>query len=223
MDIFADYFPQRHPLTLLDLGSGTGRLTPALAKRFGGPVFGVEPSDKMRAVAEAALHTGVSYKAGSAEEIPLELGSVDGVLMFLSFHHVRDRKEAAHEIARVLKSDGALLLRGVFGDRLPDVWWAPFFPGWQDMQRSMFPTLKETCSVFEEVGLRQIAFTEVHECYASTPKEAVERLNLRGISGFDHYSEQALNEGFEKLNHAFDAGSLQVPLYGTSDLLVLSR
>ena len=34
---------------VLDLGSGTGRFTPALADTFGGPVNGVEPSAGMRA------------------------------------------------------------------------------------------------------------------------------------------------------------------------------
>ena len=44
--------PSRRSLAVLDLGSGTGRFTPALAEAFGGPVYGVEPLHKMRAVAE---------------------------------------------------------------------------------------------------------------------------------------------------------------------------
>jgi hypothetical protein len=41
--------PQR-PLAGLDVGSGTGRLTPALAQAFG-PVAGIEPSVRMRDIA----------------------------------------------------------------------------------------------------------------------------------------------------------------------------
>jgi ubiquinone/menaquinone biosynthesis C-methylase UbiE len=49
MSAFSRHLPARRPLTLLDLGSGTGRLTPALAAAFCGLVTGVEPSGKMLA------------------------------------------------------------------------------------------------------------------------------------------------------------------------------
>lgn len=72
MRVFAGHAPPARPLAVLDLGSGTGRFTPALAETFGGPVFGVEPSARMRAVAEeTAAHPAVSYLAGGAETIPL--------------------------------------------------------------------------------------------------------------------------------------------------------
>ena len=40
-------------INAIDLGSGTGRFTPALADTFGGPVYGVEPSARMRETAQA--------------------------------------------------------------------------------------------------------------------------------------------------------------------------
>ena len=67
---FVDRLPRRRPLHGLDLGSGTGRFTPALAAAFG-PVTGVEPAVAMRRIAGAAAHPGVSYLSGSAEAIPL--------------------------------------------------------------------------------------------------------------------------------------------------------
>src|SRR5579862_8534216 len=72
MQTFARRLPARRPLTVVDLGSGTGRFTPALAEAFGGPVYGVEPAAAMRRAAEAAAsHTRVSYLAGEAAAIPL--------------------------------------------------------------------------------------------------------------------------------------------------------
>src|SRR3569833_3974326 len=53
MDAFAQRAPARRPLTVIDLGSGAGRFTPALAETFGGPDYGVEPAAAMRAVAAA--------------------------------------------------------------------------------------------------------------------------------------------------------------------------
>ena len=53
MRVFARFAPQSRPLAVLDLGSGTGRFSAALAGEFGGPVHAVEPSAKMRGAAMA--------------------------------------------------------------------------------------------------------------------------------------------------------------------------
>src|SRR3982751_5510713 len=80
--------PQPRPLPVPSLGSGTARFAPALAETFGGPVYGVEPSQRMRAVAEEhAIRDAVTYLDGSAEKIPLPDASCDLVLLFLVLHH----------------------------------------------------------------------------------------------------------------------------------------
>ena len=85
MEAFARHVPETRPMSWLDLGSGIGRMTPSLATTFGGPVYGVEPSDKMRAQAIAhAGHPAVTYEAGSAEYIPLPDSSCDAALLFSS-------------------------------------------------------------------------------------------------------------------------------------------
>src|SRR4051794_27356201 len=64
MDVFARHAPTRRPLTVVDLGSGTGRFTPALAETFGGPTFGIEPAAAMRRAAETgSAHPQVTYLA----------------------------------------------------------------------------------------------------------------------------------------------------------------
>src|ERR1700726_836557 len=107
MEAFARHLPQTRPLVWLDLGSGTGRMTPALASAFGGPAHGVEPSDKMRTQALAhAGHPAVTYAAGSAEQIPLSDASCDAALLFFVWHHVVERRGAAQELRRVVKPGG---------------------------------------------------------------------------------------------------------------------
>src|SRR5580704_4294771 len=72
---FGAVLPERRPLAGLDVGSGTGRFTPALARAFG-PVTGVEPSVRMREIAQAqSRYPGVRYLAGSAEDMPVRSGS----------------------------------------------------------------------------------------------------------------------------------------------------
>jgi len=222
MDVFEDAAPARRPLAILDLGSGSGRFTPALAARFGGPVTGVEPSAAMRQIAEAqGVPPGVRYLAGGASAIPLDDASVDAVLMFLSFHHFPDRALAVREIARVLAPGGRVLLRGVFSDRPPGEWWNPFFPRLEEIGRQMFPTLGETIDLFAAVGLRSQGLVEVTERYSASEEQALERLRLKGISTFEHLTPAELADGFAALDRAVRAGDLHIPLTGRSDLLVL--
>src|SRR5215475_8608964 len=83
LDAFGAVLPERRPLAGLDVGSGTGRFTPALACAFG-PVTGVEPSARMREIAhEQSQDRAVRYLAGSAEDIPVPSGSADYALTFL--------------------------------------------------------------------------------------------------------------------------------------------
>lgn len=125
---FGALLPERRPLAGLDVGSGTGRFTPALARAFG-PVTGVEPSVRMREIAQAqSQHPGVRHLAGSAEDMPVPSGSADYAVMLQSWHHVQDKPRAARELARVLRSAGRLLLRSGFSDHMPRIWWLEHFP-----------------------------------------------------------------------------------------------
>jgi ubiquinone/menaquinone biosynthesis C-methylase UbiE len=222
MQAFARYLADDRPLTILDLGSGTGRFTPALANEFGGPVYGVEPSRRMREVAaKSSHHPAVTYLAGSAENIPLPDSSCDAILMFLSFHHVQDGDAAAPEIARILRPEGRILIRSAFSDRMPKVHWHRFFPRARAIEREMFPSLGEVEVLFSTVGLRRIALETIREQFASSLAESASRLRLRAISTFDHMTDAELAEGFAALDRAVAAETTPRPVSGLSDLLVL--
>lgn len=222
MSVFAEQLPPRRPLRMLDLGSGTGRFTPALARTFGGPAIGVEPSDGMRSVAEAAASApDVTYLAGEAAAIPLAGDAVDAALMFLSFHHVPDRAAAALEIARVLAPGGRVLMRGNFRDRMPPVWWTRFFPSAEAIELQVYPSIAEVTAAFAAAGLAPLGLVEVTENYSPTPQAAVARLKLRGISTFEHLDEAEIEAGFALLDREVASGAFVPPLTGRSDLLVL--
>lgn len=216
MEVFGRHLPSRRPLTGVDLGSGTGRFTPALADAFGGPIYGVEPATGMRRIAEAdSSHDRVAYLAGEASAIPLPTASVDFVLMFMSFHHVMDRVAAAREIARVLKPGGRLILRSTFRDRIPDHWWRGFFPGSWAVEEAMFPTEAETRAVFAAAGLPTVESVQMEIPFLGDFKSAVEQLRLRAVSTFEHMTEAELDEGFARLDAALAAGTLEnKPTFG---------
>jgi SAM-dependent methyltransferase len=90
---------------VLDLGAGTGKLTRLLVDR-GLDVVAVEPSDGMREELGRVL-PGTRALAGTAEQIPLDDGAVDAVVVGQAWHWI-DPERAVPEVARVLAPGGTL-------------------------------------------------------------------------------------------------------------------
>lgn len=91
--------------TVVDLGSGTGKFTRALAP-LGAARIAVEPVEGMRRVFAREVPE-VPVLAGTAEAIPLPDGFADAVVVAQAFHWFRP-KPALREIARVLRPGGGL-------------------------------------------------------------------------------------------------------------------
>jgi ubiquinone/menaquinone biosynthesis C-methylase UbiE len=221
--VFTKWAHARNPLTVLDLGSGTGRFTPILAETFGGPVYGVEPSERMRQVAEqTATHPNVRYLAGSAEAIPVPDQACDIVLMFLVFHHFIDRRAAVAEIRRVVRPGGRILIRSAFSDRMPDLLWYRFFPGARLLEEQVCPSLAEVTQLFEEAGMPVLGLDRVRETLAPSLAAYAQRLRWRAISTFERLAEEEIQRGFAALDRAVEAeGTTPRSIVEDSDLLVL--
>lgn len=224
---FTRHAPAVRPLTVLDLGSGTGRFTPPLAETFGGPVYGVEPSDGMReTAARDHAHPAVSYLAGRAEQLPLPDASVDLALIFFVFHHIADRPAAAAELARVLRPGGRLLLRSRFADRLA----APtarllyrYFPGLRSAEARMFPTFDDTLDAFTPAGFSLTAIDYVEYQITDSLAAYHDRLRHRAISTFTYLSEDELTAGFTALATDARHETHPSPVRETAQLLALTR
>jgi SAM-dependent methyltransferase len=223
MEAFARHLPDTRPLVWLDLGSGTGRVTPSLASAFGGPAYGVEPSEKMRAQALAhAGHPAVTYAAGSAEDIPIPDASCDAALLFFVWHHVSDREVAAQELRRVVKPGGRLFVQENLSDKIPDVWWFRVMPEWRDVDAAQFRSEAEVRGDFTDAGWTLVAREEITWLRSASLAEDWERLKLRAVSAFEHMGEEIVEGGFALIEAALpslDDG----PQYENSQLFVFER
>jgi SAM-dependent methyltransferase len=162
-----DLLPLEGDAAVLDLGAGTGKLTRVLAARYR-DVTAVEPLENMRAMLERVV-PGVNALPGSAERIPLDDGSVDGVFAAQAFHWF-ETAVALPEIARVLRPGGVFAIVWNEGDDdLPDPRPAEFLravkilhdaalrrwedePEWEDVLRG--------CGLFEDVHDRSFVTHE---------------------------------------------------------------
>lgn len=72
---------------IADIGSGTGILTGQLLEK-GGRVYGVEPNDDMRAIAETNLSNffGFTSVNGNADDTTIDDNSVDYITVAQAFH-----------------------------------------------------------------------------------------------------------------------------------------
>jgi ubiquinone/menaquinone biosynthesis C-methylase UbiE len=223
MDAVARHVGPERPLTVLDLGSGTGRFTPSLADRFGGPVYGVEPAGRMRQVAQSSnAHPSVTYLEGRAEQIPLPAAHVDLAFLFFVLHHFVDRAAAARELARVVRTGGVVCVRTQFSDRLRDVSWRRYFPRAFEIEKAMFPTFEQTVEMFVREGFEVAALDEVETELAPSLAALVERLRHRAISTFELLSEAEVDEGLAAMERAAAVAG-EEPVRELGDLLVLRR
>lgn len=103
---------------MLDVGSGAGHLSFALAPAFS-RVVALDPSPGMLAtVAQAAAARGltqVQAQRGSAESLPFADSTFDLVASRFSAHHWRFLETGLREMARVLRPQGYLLMIDTVG------------------------------------------------------------------------------------------------------------
>ncbi len=95
---------------ILDAGCGRGELVLRLARR-GMSVIGVDQSPEMLSEAERIVSSDgnsglVDLRLGSAEQLPLDDSSVDGVIAHMLLHHMSEPSMFFKEASRVCRDNG---------------------------------------------------------------------------------------------------------------------
>lgn len=102
-------------ITILDLGTGTSRLTLRLLDLGVGSVIAVDPSEQMLSFLKETKDKRLKVHVGSAEKIPIPDAQCDAVVALRLFEHFDEVniKRFFIEINRVLKSKGLLIFNTV--------------------------------------------------------------------------------------------------------------
>jgi SAM-dependent methyltransferase len=211
---------------LADVGSGAGRFTVPLAEVLDGPVVGIEPSRRMRTLASAAgVHPNVRFVGGVCEAIPLADRSVDAALLFGVWHHLRDRPASAAELARVVRAEGALIVRTSASDRLSPSWWHEWFPEVYETDLRWLPRLGETIETITAVGWELVALDEVVLPAVLTRQQDFARLQSRTLSTLEHLDGRAVDEAMTRIAAALvaDPEADRPAPVAPQDLLVFKR
>ena len=133
---------------LADIGAGTGNYSNALAE-IGFRVNAVEPSAEMRAQAE--LHAGVAWFEGTAEDLPVPDGSVDGIVSTLACHHFTSFANAAAEMHRICPT-GPVVIFTVDPREGDQPWFEDYFPEIRQRDFEKFPPVGELAETLADQG-----------------------------------------------------------------------
>ena len=109
--------------TILDVACGPGIITTALAEKARAVVaFDLTPEmlEHARRRCAKAGRTNVTFKEGSATDLPFAAGSFDGVVTRLAIHHFTELRRVFDEMFRVLRPDGTLVVADVVSSENPD-------------------------------------------------------------------------------------------------------
>jgi ubiquinone/menaquinone biosynthesis C-methylase UbiE len=178
--IIAAHAPAASKL-IVDVGCGTGRYSRPLSDRLRAKVIGIDPSERMLAVARAKPDDErVEFRHGSAERLPLDDACADMVFMSMVLHHLHDRRAAARECRRVLRSGGRLCMRACTRDIVSPHY--RFFPGMLRMRENDLPSAAEIIALFEGATLRGRALEIVTQVVAANWQEFADKLALRADS-----------------------------------------
>ncbi len=146
---------------VLDVATGTAAVAIELVRRTGGRVVGLDQSTEMLAAArarveEAGLADRIRLVEGSADRLPFEDESFDGLTFTYLLRYVEDPAATLRELVRVVKPGGHIAALE-FG--LPRGPWRPLWelyvriglpaagrfisPGWHEVGAFLGPSIRE--------------------------------------------------------------------------------
>lgn len=200
MDIVASRVSSSEPITILDLGCGTGRFAGPLRARFAGRLVGMDPSSEMlrRALAKSeARH--IRYVAAKAEAVPLRPGSVDLVFISMAFHHFTEPERAVSECHRVLRAGGSVFLRAGTAEAIASYPLTPFFPAAVPIMERVLSSALAITALFHSAGFELIESGALSQEIASTHASYADDLEAGADSVLTQLDEAALAEGLGAL------------------------
>ncbi|HEY3847375.1 MAG TPA: class I SAM-dependent methyltransferase [Acetobacteraceae bacterium] len=120
---FVDAVPADNAAIILDVACGPGIITAALALRAREVIafdLTQEMLTKARQRCAEAGQNNVTFRKGSATELPFPDASFDAVVTRLSIHHFQAPAGPVAEMARVLKPGGTLVVADVVSSEAPE-------------------------------------------------------------------------------------------------------
>lgn len=209
--------------TVVDLGCGTGRFTQLLSGVYDAEIVGVDPSQKMLAIAESLAGGRIRFLQGSAESIPLPDRCADLLFLSMVWHHIGDVEKAFAEFTRVLRRPGYVLLRAATQETNDLFLYHESFPEALETERRRMPARGELTRVFEAHGFRTIVQATIDQKFAGNPQEYYEKISLRGLSSLQALPDDLFLRRLAEFKKRCESLPTDHPIYEPVDLFAFQR
>lgn len=207
-----------HTGLYLDIGCGTGNYTSKLHDdeiQF----VGIDPSQKMLDIAKKA-HSKIDWKLGSAENIPLEDNSIEGVVGTLTLHHWNDLEKGFSELFRVMKPYANVVFFTATPTQMKGYWLNHYFPKMLQDSIQQMPSIEKIDSALKVAGFGNFFIekysikSDLQDQFLYVGKQQPELYldeNVRnGISSFSHLANQEeVKHGLAKLEEDIASGEIE--------------
>ena len=194
------------------------------AASFGGPIYGVEPSPKMRTRSPQRRPLPVGTR--STRFSPRPSWTRPTPCRFSRFRvsrRCRAKRSRPPSIPRPAISSFRLRIHSGFSDRMtarPTGGSGSSGRRWRSSCRCSRRWPRSPKSLLRS-GWKPLTLVETPLQFWTSATEAAERLRLRPFSTFEHMTEAEIVEGLARLDAAVAAETAPAPIIGISDLLVL--
>ena len=187
------------PLSVLDVGCGTGNWLAAQAAAFGGRValVGTDPSAAMLARARAKAPSARLLR-GRAEGLPVGAARCGWVVTRFAYHHFDDKPAALDELVRVLAPGGTLQLVNLAPEHMLGWWILRWFPEAQAFSDARFWPVERLVAELAARGLHPTAAIERRRD-AFAPAELLEQAARRDQSHLASLDDAAWEAGRARL------------------------
>ena len=173
LETFVPKFGLEAEQKVLDVGTGTGVLIPYLVKAVGpsGSVTAIDVSEKMVQVCRSK-HShikNVTIKAGNIEKDAFPSETFDAVVCFGVFPHLDDKEKALHNINKMLKPCGKLVIAHALSSQ-------EIKAHHKDASSAVFhdllPEKAEMMRLLEQTGFTKISIKDEPGCYLCVANKA---------------------------------------------------
>ena len=170
---------------VLDVGSGVGGASRYLASEYGCQVMGLDLTDEYCRVARSladrlGLASRVSYRQGSALDMPFEDNSFDVVWTQHVAMNIVDKPKLYSEIARVLRPDGYFAMYDVLAGPISPLYYP--VPWARDSSISFLATPDQLREHLEAAGLHILSWRDTSEAGRVWFKEVAMKMQQQGGS-----------------------------------------
>lgn len=189
-------------LVVLDIGAGTGRYTEAVLRQTNART-GLCHSGVAYDAISKMLSTGAERRAlgagsinrvvGLAEFLPLATQSFNAVLSFNAVHHF-DLVAFLDEAARVLRSNGRLVIYTRTPDQNRHTIWGQFFPHFTERETRLYTEGTLRAALDATIGFESPEVLEMRWMMHTSLPRLLDQARKGGYSTFQFYSSREFEE-----------------------------